>query len=541
MALSNTRPRIAWPLLAVSLVLGSCGGGRDVPGGAAGPRVSPAHSTDADVFQVGVGLANHDPVEAICVGGGASLCGRRVDPVNNPDAIADPLDARAIAITGANGQSTMIVTTTNIGYFLAYKQGAGAGQGIYDMRLRIADATGIPSTHIVVVSDHSHNGPDTIGIWGGVSEDYKRITADSVVAAGIAAWEARQPARLSVAAVNRNDSPLADVPRLDSSYNTPPGNDLSAGNPSNEFRVLVAEHAQTGARLATLINYAPHATVWNGVATDQVTGDWAAWATQVAEERYGGFGLATIGSVGATDWNKSGDKEARKTEAVQRLGVLLEAAEAVRKPISGAEVEVASTFIREAITQPVLLLNYKPGLPTDQPGAPGEGFDIRIDRAITPPFLNGTVFGTYVSAIRIGDVFVSTFPGEPFGELELALRQRITGPQAHFLLGAANDFFGYMVFAPETYRQIFLTGAAWLAGCPEQNLYDALGIPYDGGCADHWTLMVSPTIGQHIVCTLQDGAEAMGFDGGARDPNCAALTLVDGVLPPAEQAGRHTQ
>ena len=214
---------------------------------------------------------------------------------------------------------------------------------------------------------------------------------------------------------------------------------------------------------------------------------------------------------------------------------LLEVAHRQLADVEGDEVRVDSRFIVETITQPVLLLNYKPGLPTDQPGSPGEGYDLRIDREILPPFLNGTLFGTYISAIRVGGLFFSTFPGEPFGELEHALRYGgVQGPQAHFLLGAANDFFGYMVLQPETYWHTFQTGATWIAGCPEQQLYDALGVPYDGGCADHWSLMVSPTIGQHIVCTLQDGAEAIGFAAGSRSELCAPLTLLDDAMPPGE-------
>ena len=506
------------------LLLAACSGGRS-------EAPMPRETVTAD-YLVGTGMAAHDPVAPICVGGGATFCGRKVDP-GVPGAIADTLWARAAAISGSNGETFILITTTNIGYFLAYKVGQGDGQGIYDMRLRIAAATGVPSTHIVVVSDHSHNGPDTIGIWGGVSPEYLRLTADSVVEAAIAAYDNRRPARLAVAAVNGNAAPLPGVPRLDSSYADPPGLDESQGNPSNEFRLLVADDVVSGDRILSLVNYAPHATVWNGVATDRLTGDWAAWAPQEAEALYGGMGLATIGTVGATDWNKaSGEAEARETEARERLRRLLGAATAELAPVRGGTVAVATRFIREPIQQPVLLLNYKPGLPTGD-------FDVRIDRSTLPPFLVGTVFGTYVSAIRIGEVFISTFPGEPFGELEFALRhqERVQGAQAYFLLGAANDFFGYMVKRQETYQQTFQAGATWLAGCPEQELiFEPANLPHETGCADHWALMVSPTIGSHIVCSLQDAADDLGFATANRDSDCARLTALDGLAPPDESA-----
>ncbi|RZO85393.1 MAG: hypothetical protein EVA65_05910 [Oceanococcus sp.] len=517
-------------LVLVVACVAACNGGRG-PAQTLGERSEPVSVQ----WWVGTGSANHDPQSPVCVGGGASFCGRMVDP-EVPGAVADELLARAMVVSDTQDRHFMLISTTNIGYFLAYKAGEGAGQGIYDMRLRIAEATGMDSRHIVVVSDHSHNGPDTVGIWGGVSPDYKAITADAVVAAGIQAWQSRQPAVLRVAAINSNDSPLDGVPRLESSYNSAPGLDPDQGNPSNQFRMLVADHADSGERLLTLVNYAPHATVINGVATDKLSGDWAAWAPQEAQALFGGFGLAAVGSVGATDWNKSGgDAAEREAEARARLRLLMSAAQDQLQAVRGQGIQLESVFIRELITQPVLLLNYKPRLPSNQDGSALQHYDIRIDRALTPPFLQGALFGTYVTAVRIGELFFSTFPGEPFGELEAALRERVRDPQAHFLLGAANDFFGYMTFRDETYWQTFSTGATWLLGCPEQDLvYDPLGLDYDGACTDHWSLMVSPTIGQHIVCTLHSAALELGFDVDEADARCAALTALDGLAPPAE-------
>ena len=496
---------------------------------------------ERSVFQVGTGQANHDPTSRVCIGGGSTNCGRAAGPEDGPDWIRDELLARAFAITGDNGETFIVVTTTNIGYFLAYKAEQSGFNGIYDVRLRIARATGVPSTNVTVVSDHSHNGPDTIGIWGGVSADYLKITADAVVSAAVQAYAARRPALIRVAAVNQNGAPVEGVPGLDSSYDLPPGNDPARGNPYNEFRLLTADDAETGERLLSFVNYAPHATVTNGDRVDgryRLTGDWAAWAPQEAEQLYGGMGVAAVGALGATDWNKSGDIEAKEAEARSRLRTLLAAATARLRPVQGGQVQVESTFIREAITQPALLLNYKPGLDRNDPAVPSDGFDVRIDRAVLPPFLTGTVVGTYVSAVRIGDLFLSTFPGEPFGELDHAIQDegRVQGASEHFLLGGANDFFGYMVKNPETYEQALRTGAGYLAGCPEEDAATQLGLrpAGEGACADHWTLMVSPTIGSHIVCTLQDAADRLGFTTANRDAECPVLTALDGQAAPPE-------
>ena len=519
-------------LCLLSLLLAGCGGGRapDAPSPRAEAPASPAAPSG---WLVGTGQALHNPEGPVCVGGGATFCGRRVDPAV-PGSIPDPLLVKATAITGPNEQTFILASTTNIGYFLAYKLEQGGPNGIFDMQRRISAETGVPPGHVVVVSDHSHNGPDTIGLWGGVEQSYLEITANAVVDAAVEAWRSREPAQLFVSAVNDNAARLADVPPLESSYADPPAFDESRGGPSNQFRVLSAQAAD-GRRILTWMNYAPHATVWNGAATDKLTGDWAAWGPQEAEALYGGMGLAALGSLGATDWRKFGDDAAAKmAEARQRLRRLLQAAEDVREPLRGERLEVASTFIREPITQPILLANYKPRSPTNQPGLPSDNFDVRIDRATLPPFLLGTVFGTYISAIRIGEVFVSTFPGEPFGELEYVLRgeQRVQGAQAYFLLGGANDFFGYMVHEDETFQQTFEGGALWLAGCPENAIVEPTGLDKERACKDHWALMVSPTIGQHIVCTLQNAADTLGFATQGRGERCTALTALDGLLTP---------
>lgn len=491
-------------------------------------------------FKVGTGEGDHNPKGRVCFGSG-SMCSRSADPSTQPNAIRDSLISKAAAITGGNGETLIVVTTTNIGYFLAYKPEVAGLNGIYDVRLRIAELTGVPSTNIVVVSDHSHNGPDTIGIWGGVSAEYMKITADAVVDAAVEAFNSRRDAFIKVASVNHNDTPLANVPRLDSSYDTPPGNDLTRGNPYNEFRLLVADDATTGDRVLTFVNYAPHATVTNGDRFDgdyRLTGDWAAWMPQEAERRFGGMGLATIGTVGSTDWNKNGNIEEREAEARARLNRLMDAATEELETVAGNTVGVESVFIREPMLQPALLLNYKPALDRNDPSVPSDGMDLRIDRSVLPPFLTGTVVGTYVGAARIGDVFVSMFPGEPFGELDYALKdeERVQGARAHFLLGGANDFFGYMVKKQETYQQTFGTGALWLLGCPEEDFAKQIGLrgEEEGACSDHWTLMVSPTIGSHIVCTLQDSADALGFTTANRDAECPVLTALDGLAAPPE-------
>ena len=463
-------------------------------------------------FLVGAATANADPLTPVCLGGYGSFCTRPMV------GIKDPLTTAAFAVSNQAGDDLIIVKTTAVGLFASYKPEQGE-TGIYNVRQRISEATGVPADHVIVTSDHSHAAPDTIGIWGGVDQSYMELLAQSVVDAAAGAYATRQPAAISVAAV--------DGPTLDTSYDLPPTSTEAA---DEEFRVLFAETPK-GLPIATLVNYAPHATVC-GDCGDEASGDWTAWAAQEIDRRALGIGIGFVGALGATDWKKTGELPEREAEARTRINTLMDAALAAKRPVAGDEVRVDSVFIREALAQPILLANYAPGI-LDY----GEG-DVRIDRDTRPPFLTGSVLGTYVGAIRIGDVFVSTFPGEPFPQLQDALRDGgVTGASEHFLLGGANDFLGYMVANDEQYQQTLQEGALFIPGCPEEIPMEALGVPYDGACPDHWTLMVSPTIGRHAVCTIQDAADRIGFTTGPRDESCEVLTTLDGQEAPPENPG----
>ena len=468
--------------------------------------------TSNPTFLVGAARVTTDPLPpytGICIGGYDIQCARAMKRVR------DPMYARAVAITGdaGRGETVIVVATTGIGLFVSYKSEQGAN-GIYDMRQQVAARLPVPADHVIVQSDHSHSGPDTIGIWGGVPASYLEQLRKAVVDAAVAAYHARVPATLSVASVTG--------PPTESSYQSGP----NAGH-DDEFRLLVARSLK-GKRVLTLANYSPHATVIGSDNEDGTTGDWPGWAAEEAESLHGGFGIGLVGSIGSMDWNKKGDSlEAREAEARQRLRTMAAAATAALKPVRGTKVGVQSTFFREVLTQPVLGANYVPGVLAlfGQP-------DIRIDRATTPPWLTGTVLGSYAGAVRLGDVFVALAPGEAFPAINDTLRQGGVTAQDHFFFGATNDFLGYMVDGLAAYQQTLQEGATYLAGCPEEALVGG-----DPACPDHFTLMVSPTIGTHVLCTIQDAAVRLGFTTGTRNDLCPALTVLDGVAAPAEAAG----
>jgi hypothetical protein len=484
---------------------------------AAEPKLpKPPKPSKERVFEVGAAkrLTNPTAGERLCLGGYGSCPdggGRTMTHVR------DDMYARALAVS-VKDDGLILVHTTNIGLFASYK---ADGVGIYHLRQEVGRRTGVPADRVIVQADHSHSGPDTIGIWGGVPESWLRYLQAQAVDAAVAAWEARRPARVYVG--------TADGPGITSSYQSEPN--LST---DDEFRLLWANDLVTGERIATLSNYSPHATVL-GSSNKGASGDWPEWAAQIAEARFGGTGLGGVGTLGREDFgtDESRTLDEQEAEARARLDRMMSDALAAGAEVPARDgVDVQSVYFTEPIAQPILFANLLPEGAVD-----AGGYDISIDRDTDAPWLKGTTLGTYAGAARIGDVFFGMSPGEPFPQIQEYLRDEggVTGARAYFHLGATNDFLGYMVRPLEAYPQVAVEGAGFLIGCPEEEIFKNTGVPYDEACTDHWTLMVSPTIGSHVACTIQDAAVAVGFGSGARDDECGALTALDGTGAPAEE------
>jgi hypothetical protein len=502
-------------IIAAALVVAACPAAADAKTKKAGPG-----------YLVGAAMESANPRENICLGGYGDCGG--ADGGRTMTHVKDPLWARALAVGDSSGGSMILVHTVNIGLFASYKTIPGVGA--YHMRQAISRRTGVPASNVIIQADHSHSGPDTIGIWGGVPTSYLELLQKAAVEAGTRAWEKRAPARIKVG--------RADGPGITSSYEDAPNLETD-----DEFRLLFAEDTR-GRRIATLSNYSPHATVL-GSKNVGASGDWPEWAAQIAEERYGGIGLGSVGTLGREDFGAKNDGAKGEAEARARLVRMIAEATQKAKTIPSTGVEVRTTFIREPIAQPILLANLLPeGTVGNTVGKTGAlDYDISIDRDINAPWLTAATLGTFAGAARIGDVFVGVAPGESFPEIQQYLREEggVQDVRAHFHFGASNDFLGYMLRPLDHYPQVAKEGAFFLGGCPEEQIYETFGVAYDSACTDHWTLMVSPTIGTHVACTIQDAAGAMGFTVGTKDPACDPITATDGQAGPSEAVGNRAK
>ena len=126
----------------------------------------------------------------------------------------DGVHSRSLAVS--DGTSTIVLAQIETqGFFNAYKQGPfGENEIRKDASAEIAkeaaDAQAAKShgkparvapaptpSQIVVDSDHSHGGPDTAGVWGGVPTSYLKLVHDQTVKAIVEAWQQMRPSVLS--------------------------------------------------------------------------------------------------------------------------------------------------------------------------------------------------------------------------------------------------------------------------------------------------------------------------------------------------------
>jgi hypothetical protein len=125
---------------------------------------------------------------------------------------------------------------------------------------------GIPPSHIVLQATHSHNGPDGIGVWGGVPDVYLQSVASQMESAITAAVKREQPARVHVATAD-----MAGFSRTFGSSTSSANTGDNTAYPIDQLRVLQAV-SRTGRVIATLVNYSSHAAIYGPL--NKVSPDW---------------------------------------------------------------------------------------------------------------------------------------------------------------------------------------------------------------------------------------------------------------------------
>lgn len=498
------------------LALGAC-----LMVAALGPASAMARDRPAR-FEVGAYRANVTPSNLT----GFYLGGYGIGPVHEAKSVLRPIYFRVIAIRGRGGQQAVIGALDSQGYSIAYQNGPYGFRNVEDY---IQSHLRIPADHIILQATHTHNGPDEIGIWGGVPNPYFAFVTRQMEMAIQQAVSREVPAHLKVGTAN-----MAGFSRTfgSNTSNTTTGD--TADYPiDNRLRVLQAVRPRSHRVIATLVNYSTHPTVYGPL--DRVSPDWpGATATYLEGDergtqpgaRYGYRGstaIVTVGAVGhswpaavpAGDSNRRIDPTSAKTDdnyPADTFGnaVARKAIQAVAGGhgfyLTSPRVGGTESVVHVENTNPVLLAAG--GEPPN--GTPLGGY--KIDRSITPPWADGDIFNSVVTTLRVGSIPMFGVPGEPYPSVKFTLNRQVTAP-VKFIFGLAQDQLGY-VEEPADYAGAFQCSTT-----------------------DEWFFTISPIFGADVVRLSRDNATALGFKvsgsplsaynpaGGAPSTNCAAQQI----------------
>ena len=376
------------------------------------------------------------------------------------------------------------------GWFVANKD---LPYGLIDMRKEVAKRTGgaLGAEHVFIQSDHSHGGADPMGVWGNVPDDFRRYMFEQTVAAIVDAWTDRQPANLYY-----GYAPARDLQANQFDY------DASNKVMDSDVRVLQARRSDDKP-IATILDFSSHPTV-DGGDNQHIAGDWPQEANLLMAKRFGGEAMTVVGTLGRTQPADRGCSDRHKNDGDPGLRPL-QAGRLRRqggrprdKAIDNATliagspiVDAKSYLIQDPADNGVVYIGL---------GLAGAPAGVPIDRALTPPWLQGNVLGTVTGTARIGDVILSSVPGEIYPQIALKVASSVPDVRAHGFMtaGLSNDQLGYIIYPyhdyPEPILATFISRGDQFPACNPDPTSGST-CPVDPIGNDNYAFNVSKTLG----------------------------------------------
>ena len=464
-------------------------------------------------FRVGVAVESINPTYPVYLGGygggpAGGTIGRHVNPLTGRP---EDLTVRAIAIR-SGARVVELASIDSQGYFAGYTEGP---YGISDIRsavgayLRTHGSPGAGTADIIVSALHEHAVPSVYGIYGPAPHQlaYLKAVAAATTTALERAYASAIPATVSVG--------RADAPWLGGG-DIPEGNEFEGWKRDGSLLALWARDASTGATIATYVSepaypnivYGPADLIGSGTPKTLISGDFPPYAEALLEQRLGGTAILASGSIAnqaspmqadiapSPDLPKvNGQTQTRAFDDIEQMGRAVANmtfdALARARPLTSAAVGGAEQYVVAPVPNPAVVgLTYsEPAEEADNgaPWAPVSGLTgiYPADRAATPPYAYGGAVGTWVTALRIGDVALVSEPGEFFGSIHDAWSAGIHAPGGVFVVGAAQDFLGYE--------------------------YPAYVTPFTFYGGDELIFGPSPTLGDQVVTAGEQDARQLGF------------------------------
>jgi hypothetical protein len=471
--------------------------------------INPTPAMLADEFYLGgYGLGSGKAAGQVQVIDGRAATGILKDAAF-PNGLADGVHVRA-AVIGDGKHAIALAQIETQGYYSAYKQGPF---GITEIRKHAAaqlaalHGPAIDAQAIVVDSNHSHSGPDTAGVWGGVPTSYLKLVHDQTVKAIVNAYKKQQAVELWYGSAHAGVNGMKQYPSPDPLLTNQFSYDPANQEVDDQLRVLQARVPGTKRVVATYVNFSAHPTVLgssNKLVSADYTGPLSAMLSTL-----GGVGMEQVATLGRTQPARDDceDKTLKGSAAdvckinsyAHRVFLRAKQAVAAAKPLTGAAVVAMRSYLIEdtATNAPIVALEYG-GFAA---GAP-------LYRAPNTPWFTANEMGAPVFTGRIGGLLFEGGPGEIYPQIVAKVRTTVPA-LGHFTIGTAGDFLGYIVAPlaayPEPIRRSMFDGAPLPTG------NTCSGVPSPVGCPspidnDNYFFNVSHTFGERLTCAMLRGA-----------------------------------
>ncbi|MGZ4965116.1 MAG: hypothetical protein ACXWC8_21385 [Limisphaerales bacterium] len=354
--------------------------------------------------------------------------------------IHDDLFARALVLDDGH-QSLAILSVDSIGFDNSI---LGHGRNFTDeWRKNIARHTGLKPANIMLAATHTHSAPETIGLTPirqipGVAE-WLEIYLKTLVETVVDAWRNRVPVRAfsstkTVPGIERYRRIVLKNGKLSVHGNLPPLDQVQIPWELDETLTSVCFERETGGLHAALLNYTAHPVI--SMLLPQVSADYPGVATAHVEQQFpNAVCLFTNGAAG----NINTVKVSTNFDDVGAIGHKLGSAaiETIAESLGSQPFKEAEMKVRSARIElpprpcPSVTAAEKSASPT---AFNREGTVTRLALKLTEGPPRGEI-----QAMRLGPLRWISFPGEPFVETGLALKQA----GADFVVGYANGYLGY--------------------------------------------------------------------------------------------------
>ncbi len=363
----------------------------------------------AEPEQLCIGVATEDitPPPGVALAGYGTRSGRAAE-------VGHPLRAEALACRQGDG-GWVLVTADAIGFPCDL---------VARVRQQVAAATGLPEAAIVLAATHTHSAPAGLRTYAAELEPVDhacREQAEAALAAvAAAAWAGVEPGTFEAAwteagELAHNRRVIDADGRARNEWEDPQGRHTGYCDPAV---LLVGVRRPDGRRAAVVVNYGCH-PVTLGPASTAISADYVGYLKDYLEEaavaEVALFALAGAANINPRIAIRTGAEFPRAMG--RALGARCAAALAQARPLAGGPVRTCRV--------------------------PWEFVGSHAWPPSSGRRQGGTV-RTEVMALRAGDLFALTAPGELFSELATEFRRLSPSPHT-LVISLANDAVGYLV------------------------------------------------------------------------------------------------